>query len=342
MDARRRDLRRRGGRSIGDVVTISLPTPFAVGAVNVFLLEGDRPTLVDAGPHTEAALDALEEGLALRSLRLEDIALILVTHQHHDHAGLVSHVKQCSGAEVAALEPLARYLDDLEQSAELDDAYAVAVMLRHGMEENVAESLRDMSRATRRFGCSVRVDRVLQDGDELLVNGRRLVVLARPGHSPTDTVFYDPADDLLFAGDHLLDRISSNPYAHAPIGVDDPVARAAESDEPRSLPLYLESLRRTRELEVSTVLPGHGPRFSRHRALIDTRLRMHEERGEAILGRIGGGATAAELARTLWDRLPLTQLYLAISEVLGHLQLLRDAGRVRSVERDGLVRWELP
>jgi len=69
---------------------------------------------------------------------------------------------------------------------------------------------------------------------------------------------------------------------------------------------------------------------------------MHEERAEAILGRIGGGATAVELARSVWVGLPLTQLYLALSEVLGHLQMLRSTGRVDLVERDGRVYWELP
>jgi hypothetical protein len=43
----------------------------------------------------------------------------------------------------------------------------------------------------------------------------------------------------------------------------------------------------------------------------------------------------------LWRALPVTQHYLALSEVLGHLDLLVADGLVRPVERDeGVVTWE--
>jgi hypothetical protein len=41
----------------------------------------------------------------------------------------------------------------------------------------------------------------------------------------------------------------------------------------------------------------------------------------------------------LWRQLPVTQAYLALSEVLGHLDLLARDGLVREAERDGVVVW---
>ena len=62
---------------------VVLPTPFPVGPVNVWVLQGDPLTLVDAGPRTRDALTALEAGVASLGLRLEDVQLLVLTHQHH-------------------------------------------------------------------------------------------------------------------------------------------------------------------------------------------------------------------------------------------------------------------
>ena len=71
--------------------------------------------------------------------------------------------------------------------------------------------LHGISRAFRRFVGDVPVGRVLADGDELRAGGRTWRVRERPGHSPTDTVL--AGDGVLLAGDHLLEKISSNPIA---------------------------------------------------------------------------------------------------------------------------------
>jgi glyoxylase-like metal-dependent hydrolase (beta-lactamase superfamily II) len=67
-----------------------IPTPFAVGRVNTYLLEDDPLTLVDSGPNSGKALDELERQLDSLGHGLEEIELILVTHQHIDHMGLAA------------------------------------------------------------------------------------------------------------------------------------------------------------------------------------------------------------------------------------------------------------
>jgi hypothetical protein len=61
---------------------LPIPTPFAVGRVNTYLIEDDPLTLLDAGPNSGRALDELEQGLAALGHRVEDLELILVSHQH--------------------------------------------------------------------------------------------------------------------------------------------------------------------------------------------------------------------------------------------------------------------
>jgi glyoxylase-like metal-dependent hydrolase (beta-lactamase superfamily II) len=322
------------------VASITLPTPFAIGAVNVYLLDGDPLTLVDPGPRVPEARAGLEEGLARHGRRVEDVELVLLTHQHHDHVGLAEEVRERSGARVAAIEPLARFLADFDASMDADDAYAVAIMHRHGVEPETAARLNSLSRSWRGVGGGVAVDTVLAEGEVVRAGGRDLRVHRRPGHSPTDTVFHDERDGLLIGGDHLLEHVSSNPVVHCPIGEPDPAGAPAGADRPQPLVDYLASFARTREQEVSVVAPGHGVPFAGHRELIAQRESMHRTRAERILERIHGEVTAADIAREMWGRIPMSQAFLALSEVLGHVDLLAADGLVREVADGARVRLE--
>jgi glyoxylase-like metal-dependent hydrolase (beta-lactamase superfamily II) len=140
----------------------------------------------------------------------------------------------------------------------------------------------------------------------------------------------------LLAADHLIKHISSNPLiTRGPGDEGDPARR------PQSLVMYLESLRKTRAMDVELVLPGHGDPIDDHRALIDERFKLHDRRAEKIHGLIAERPRSAyELAQALWGNIAVTQAYLTLSEVLGHTDLLLNAGRVREVERDGVVTFE--
>ncbi len=50
--------------------------------------------------------------------------------------------------------------------------------------------------------------------------------------------------------------------------------------------------------------------------------------------------TAYELALELWGNVAVTQAYLTISEVLGHLDLLSEEGLVRRHDDGGVTRFE--
>jgi hypothetical protein len=93
-------------------------------------------------------------------------------------------------------------------------------------------------------------------------------------------------------------------------------------------------------MDLALTLPGHGDPIVDHRALIDERLRLHERRAEKIHVLIRAQPlTAHEIAQELWGNVAVTQAYLTLSEVLGHVDLLLQAGRAREDELDGLVRF---
>jgi glyoxylase-like metal-dependent hydrolase (beta-lactamase superfamily II) len=315
---------------------LAIPTPFAVGRVNAYLIEDEPLTLVDSGPNSAKALDELEQALAGLGHRIEEIGLLVVTHQHIDHFGLAAILARRSGAEVAALAGLDRRLGSFREEAELDDRFAGRIMLRHGVPSDVVTALRAVSASFRAWGCTVEVTRTLRDGEELALRDRTLRVLHRPGHSPSDTLFHDERSGLLIAADHLLAHISSNPLLARPLEAEGDY----DGPRPQALVTYLNSLARTRAMELELVLPGHGDPVTDHVALIDERMRLHERRAERIRKLIAARPrTAYELAHEMWGNVAVTQAYLTISEVLGHVDLLLRDGRAEEREADGVVRF---
>jgi glyoxylase-like metal-dependent hydrolase (beta-lactamase superfamily II) len=316
---------------------LAIPTPFMVGRVNAYLIEDSPLTLVDSGPNSAKALDELEQALAARGHAVEDIELLVITHQHIDHFGLASILARRSGAEVAALDRLAPFLARFGEETDLDDRFAERTMLRHGIPPEIVTALRAVSASFRAWGAAVEVSRPLGDGAELALRDRTLRVLHRPGHSPSDTVFFDDARSILLAADHLIGHISSNPLLARPLGVDGDYT----GPRPQALITYIASLQATRAMELSLVLPGHGRPISDHISLIDERMRMHRRRAEKIHGLIASQPrTAHGIAQELWGNVAVTQAYLTLSEVLGHVDLLLEEGLVAEREEDGVVRFE--
>jgi glyoxylase-like metal-dependent hydrolase (beta-lactamase superfamily II) len=317
---------------------IAVPTPFVVGRVNCYLIEDEPLTLVDTGPNSGTSLDELETGLGTLGHRIEDLELVVLTHQHMDHIGLVEVLQRRSGARVAAWHELAGYLPHFSAAAAADDAFAMMLMRRHGVPESLAIALSVGAAAYRAFGSSGEVDLPLQDGSVLEFAGRALTVLYRPGHSPSDVILHDPARGIVIAGDHLLSRISSNPLITRPLDA----AAGGDAERPHALSTYNASLRATRELESGLVLGGHGPPVTDHVALIDERLRMTDRRARKIAGLLESGPQGAyELASSMWANIAVTQAFLTLSEVLGHLDLLVADGQVLEDDDGQLVRFRL-
>jgi glyoxylase-like metal-dependent hydrolase (beta-lactamase superfamily II) len=315
---------------------IPVPTPFAVGRVNCYLIDDDPLTLVDAGPNSGTSLMTLEAGLAEHGRKVEDLERIVLTHQHIDHIGLAQILKDRSGAEVCALDRLAPWLAAYGEEMDGGDRYAEKVMLRNGIPRDITIALRAVTAQFRAWGSSVTVDRPLADGSTLEFGTFTWRVHHRPGHSPSDTVFHDEATGELLGGDHLIKHISSNPLISKPLEGGDP------SERSRALMTYLESMRATRGMAVSRVLSGHGDPVEDHRALIDERLAGHERRVRKIAGLLEERPkTGFEIAQDMWGNVAVTQAYLTLSEVLGHVDLLLDRGEVVEQEDDGVVRFAL-
>ena len=323
------------------ITLLRIPTPFQVGRVNCYLIEDEPLTLIDAGPNSGKALDELEHQLEALGRKIEDIELVVITHQHIDHLGLVDIVAKRSGAEVAAIDILAPYVENFGADADRDDDDAGELMRRHGISDDVVAALRQVSGGFRAWGSKSTVTKPLHDGETLALRDRELEVQLRPGHSPSDTLFWDADRKILIAADHLIAHISSNPLLSRPLDGSERQASGGGDKRRQALVEYLESLQKTRMLPADIVLSGHGEPITDHAALIGKRFAMHQRRAEKLYGLIAEEPrTGHGLAQALWGDVAVTQAFLTLSEVIGHVDLLVNAGLVREAESDGVVSFE--
>jgi glyoxylase-like metal-dependent hydrolase (beta-lactamase superfamily II) len=315
---------------------IELPTPFPVGPVTVYLADGpgEPLTLVDTGPHTAEARSALEAGLAARGYALADLGRIVITHAHADHFGLAADLVDVSAAKVLAhpwnLSALGDYTNDRERRRAF-----YAQLLRQAAVP--IETLAAVGRATggvNHYAHPVAVDGSLDEGDVLRLSGREWQVLHTPGHAAGLICLVEPQSRSLLSSDHLLATISSNPVVEPP--------PPGQTERPRSLVLYRASLRRVADLGVARALSGHGPVIDDVARLVQRRLAMHQRRLGRVLKALSDGAT------TTWDvtqvmfpgRMPL-DVFLAVSEVIGHLEVLEMEKKIVGEPDDGVIRWRL-
>lgn len=320
-----------GGTAAG-IHRLSLWTPFGF-RVNTYVIDDDPLTLFDTGPRADRVIDELEYGLAALGRQLDNIERIVVSHHHMDHLGNVAQIAARSGAEVVALDGLADWMPRYEEQSAADDNHFSSILMRQGYSADLLEQIGQKALWYRRWGTASDADVRLVDGDRLHFAGRVLRAFHRPGHSSTDTIFVDEHRGLMFGADHLIANVSSNPLLCRP---------APDGARARPLIDYRRSLRATRELELQLVLPGHGDVIVDHRALVDRRLVEHEERAEELERLLRGdrALSGCDLVRAMWGAPDPQQLYLPLSEVLGHMDLLLDRGSVaETVDDEGVVRY---
>ncbi|MEH3055096.1 MAG: MBL fold metallo-hydrolase [Patulibacter minatonensis] len=319
---------------------IALPTPFPIGRVNLYLLEGEPLTLVDTGVNTGTSLDTLEQVLRGLGYRVEDIGLVLLTHEHVDHVGLSTVIARRADCPVAAYAPLGALWDPEFDPAHVMGArlaWGVAQLERHGYPHELVIGAQPAFHLMQALGSRPIVDIALHPGDVVRAGSRDWEVAHRPGHSPSDLVFVERATGTAIAGDHILGGTSSNPILSPPLEVLMP---DETTERLLSLPLFVASMQATADDGLQLLLPGHGPLIGPPEELVAERLAFHEKRADKFLGMLDAAEprTIYDIATRMWKGVVLVQPSLTLSEVLGHLDLLAADGRVgEEMIGDGVV-----
>jgi len=311
---------------------IRVPTPFGIGSVNCYFLPGDRPALIDPGPATEAAYAALEGRVTAAGYEIADIHDVLITHEHMDHFGLVRRINHQSGARVHAHEKAVEVIADQGRHFEHEREFFGPYLRSMGVPERVATVATELPEPYLAFQEPVTVDNILSDGDSIALDPM-IEVVHTPGHSPGSVCFYAPDGEWLLTGDHLLTDITPNPAMT--------VQQGRPTKRVRALPQYVDSLRALTSYDGVVGHGGHRDPVSDVRPRALEVIDHHESRAndmESLL-EAEGPLTAYEIMGNLFSDLPITEVFLGMSEVVGHLDLLEDAARIENVPDGDIVRF---
>jgi glyoxylase-like metal-dependent hydrolase (beta-lactamase superfamily II) len=312
---------------------IELPTPFAVGPVNAYLVEGNPLTLVDTGPKDDGTRAALEAALARHGRRVEDLQRVIVTHHHVDHMGLAAEIVARSGAQVWTHPYNFPWLADYLVERSRHRPFFQLIWEQGGVPAGVVALMDQAGAGVAAWLESVQANHVLDEGDTLAMGGASWSVFHTPGHAGGLICLWEPASRTLLANDHFIRDISSNPVLEPPPLTNGP--------RPRRLVEYLHHMQRMAALEPLVALAGHGQPVTDVAALVRHRLAFHQRRADRIWGLLDGRSqTLWELTQPIFPRLQRGMDYfLGLSEVLGHLDLLEADGRARPQLEDGRLRW---
>ena len=315
-------------------ILIPLPTGFLIGPVNVYVLPGDPLTLVDCGPKTPETLAALEAGLAQHGLRIEDVRQLILTHHHVDHVGLAKTIRDRSGAAVLAHPFNIPYLADYAAERQRQLPFYSQIWIEAGTPPEIVRAMVRSNAGISRWLDPVAVDRCIDEGDTLQMGGAEWQVYHTPGHAGGLVCLHNPATGDLLANDHLLRDISSNPVLEPP--------PAGGGPRPKRLVEYLYHMQRMADLAPVAAYPGHGELVDDVSGLVRRRQAFHRRRADKIYAALGGGPqTLWELTQPMFPKLKRgMDFFLAHSEVLGHLDILVEEGRVRTFPDGRLVRWQ--
>lgn len=320
-----------------DIVRIPLPTPFDMGAANVWLLKGDRPTLIDLGIDWQDSFARLEAGLRDAGLALTDIAQVLCTHGHEDHVGLAAEFMERHEVPLYLHPGDHLKLTDNRPGAPWMRAEAemMALYTQSGMPDELVAPLRDGGSAEfhHAMGIGFRSyahPRPLHDGQQFRAGDRTLTVVGTPGHAPGQVCFLDERDGFLFAGDQVLDKVSPNP-----------IIEHMNGERYRALVHYAASLRRVAELRVLCTCAGHGPPIWDTERVIREYFELFDLRSEMAHKFLRGGMrTAFAVTQRLYKHAEGWAMLPAFNAGLGFLDVLEADGKAAPYPgEDGLLYW---
>jgi glyoxylase-like metal-dependent hydrolase (beta-lactamase superfamily II) len=298
---------------------IEIPTPFPVGNVNCYFIDGSPATLIDTGPYFQESVALIDESLNRSGYSVQDIERIFLTHGHVDHAGNARAIQDAvrdSGQnepDIWIHEMDSHRITDYERYIQFRvQAYSNVITSGGVPEDIVAEfSTEGMMKYFGQFGQSVDSVSILKEGHEFESGIGPIDVLWTPGHSLGSVCFLIEEREVVFCGDHVLGTISSNPSLdfEGKLGI--------------SMERYLASLDAIEPFSHYVPLPGHrAPLFDLGVRINDLRedYRNKIRRAKNLLG--NEPQTLFELSRKLYGQYPRDSLILALAETKDLFRML--------------------
>ncbi|MFC1838575.1 MBL fold metallo-hydrolase [Thermodesulfobacteriota bacterium] len=316
---------------LDNITPIPIPfneVPFLLTS-NVYALGREDITLIDAGPGIPGAIDFLKETMARQGLKFENIRRIILTHGHMDHFGLTSTIlKELDHAVEIFIHPEELWkvtteffnqeiwLDEmkwLQKQAGIPDD-AMEIMIRNVRKYySIAKPIDDL--------------KPMEDNELFSGDGYNLKIVYAPGHAPGLCCIYETEHKVLFSSDHILKNLTPKPIM--------PLSREKLRDMGyRSLIAYEKSLDRVSRMDVQYIFPGHGEWISDMNPVIEQYRKDHSQRRDLVWQAVNRKESPLYyLVKDVFPHAEKDDLFIALSELISHLEVLVQKGRAEIIDQ---------
>ncbi len=297
----------------------------------------DTYILIDAGFNFPEWKKVFFSELQKLNLSIEDINYLIITHEHPDHVGLMEEIKlQNPNIQILMSEitqSLIKWMTDPKNEDEIQQSSdeLLSRAMKYGLTEERARFIFGFSTRMHNMIPYVNPDRLLKDNDEIKFNSTKLKFIWTPGHSLGHICVFEERNRYLFAGDHILSRITPN------IGT----SMISPSIQKRFnftniLDYYLKSLDKIDALNPKIIFPAHQEIiYDPHKRILEMK-KHHDTRLAEVTKVIENTAlTPYKISQIHFgDDLDGMNTMLALSEVLSHLIYLEEQGKIKRFEKD--------
>ncbi|MFD0825944.1 MBL fold metallo-hydrolase [Neobacillus sp. M.A.Huq-85] len=310
------------------IVPLELKTHFAEGTVNSFLVIGKSVTLVDTGDPGVYSFQRLKSLVENQGIAFSDLDHIVLTHIHTDHAGGIPLILKEADIPIYVHENArGPFNTGIKQFQENEGFY------RTFMEECGADPKKNIIQRTYKAENWRNVS-YIKEGDIVPLGGLDFEIIYVPGHSQCDILLWNHDTGDTIIGDHLLKVFSVNAFIEPPINSGD--------KRPKPLLQYRKSLEKISKLPIKMIYPGHGEPFEDHLSIIELRLLEQENRCRQIINYLqDGDKTIFEVCLKMYPQLQERTVFLGLSQIQGHLDLLEERNQVVWEKRGSLVYYHL-
>ncbi len=314
------------------VTWLRMPLPFALGHINLWLLEDDEGwAVVDTGVGTEDCQNVWEQTFA-DAMSKRPVTRVIVTHLHPDHSGCAGWLTEKLDIELSMTrEEYLLYRILVADTGRPAPEAGIQFYKGAGYSTKALDLYKKMFGT---FGTYVSTPpesyRRLKDGDLLSIGDNEWQVIVGRGHSPEHACLYCADLNLFISGDQLLPTISSNVSVHP--------------TEPAANPLsdWMFSLRDLRDKvpEDVLVLPAHGKPFRGAHARLDQLIHEHDTGLAALLKMCKEPKRAIDVFPALFKaKISGSNLMFATGESIAHLNYLLNTDQMTvETDEDG-VHW---